>query len=122
MARSRGVALGKDTARRIIDRTRQAEGTAFDITGKWLPSDPAVGEDIIVKTPAGGIAARSGTTIYSELCSRCIESSDGEEKTLIETDEQIRVFNLYPDTVTGSTYVITSLTICGTRYVSGEPC
>ena len=86
------------------------------------PSDRAAGEDIIVKTPAGGIAARSGTTIYSELCSRCIESSGGEERTITETDEQIRVFNVYPDAVTGSVYVITGLTACGTRYVSGEPC
>jgi len=87
------------------------------------PSPPKFfGTDMVVKTPTGGIEARSGTTLKSAICTRCIETTDAEEKTLIETDEQIRVFNLYPDAVTGSVYVITSLTVCGTRYVSGEPC
>ena len=87
------------------------------------PQDRATrGTDIVVKTPAGGITARSGSTIYSAVCTRCIESSDGDQKTLSDTDEELVVFNLYPDAVTGSVYVVTSLTACGTRYVSGEPC
>lgn len=81
-----------------------------------------IGDDIVVKTPSGGILARSGATIYSAACKRCIETAGGDEKTLMETDEELVVFNLYPDAVTGSVYVITSLTACGTRYVSGEPC
>jgi hypothetical protein len=88
------------------------------------PQDlPPVGQDIIVKTPAAGIAARSGTTISSALCTRCIET-DGTSntKTLVDTDEELRVYNLYPDAVSGSVYVITSQTLHGTRYVSGEPC
>ena len=82
-----------------------------------------VGQDIIVKTPEAGIDARDDTTIYSALCTRCIEV-DGvsNEKTLVETDEELRIYNLYPDAVTGDVYVITSVTVHGTRYVNGEPC
>jgi len=83
----------------------------------------AVGQDIIVKTPAGGIAARSGTTISSAACTRCIEvDAASDKKTLVDTDESLQIYNLYPDAVAGDVYVITSLTLCGTRYVSGEPC
>lgn len=88
------------------------------------PQDlPPVGQDIVVKTPAGGIAAKSGTTISSALCTRCIEIDGASNtKTLVDTDEELRVYNLYPDAVTGEVHVITSLTLHGTRYVSGEPC
>ncbi len=81
-------------------------------------------KDVIVKTPVGGIAARDGTTIYSELCTVCVETSDGTagERTIADTDETVEVFNIYPDAVTGEVYVPTSLTIWGTRYVTGEPC
>ncbi len=82
-----------------------------------------VGQDIIVKTPPGGIAARVGTTIFSALCDRLIEiDGTANTKTLVETDEELRIYNLYPGVVTGDVYVITSLTLHGTRYVSGEPC
>jgi hypothetical protein len=81
-----------------------------------------IGQDIIVKTPSAGIAARCGTTIYSATCTRCIPIGDAEEMTITETDEELIVFNLYPDAVTGSAYVITSLEHTGIRFVSGEPC
>ncbi len=82
-----------------------------------------VGQDIIVETPPGGIAARDGTTIYSALCTRLIEvDGAANTKTLVETDEPLRIYNLYPDAVVGEVYVITSTTLHGTRYVSGEPC
>jgi len=88
------------------------------------PQDSSpVGQDIIVKTPEVGIDARSGTTIYSAACTRCIEVDGyGGEKTLVDTDETLQIYNFYPDAVAGDVYVITSLTLCGTRYVSGEPC
>jgi hypothetical protein len=87
------------------------------------PQDrPTRGSDILVKTPAGGIAARAGTTIFSAVCTRCVETSFADEKTILETDEPLVVFNIYPDAVTEEVFVITSLTASGTRYVSGEPC
>jgi len=82
-------------------------------------------KDIIVKTPVGGIAARSGNTIYSEMCTICVESATGVagERTMVDTDDTIEVFNIYTgDPVTGGVRVPTSLTIWGTRYVAGEPC
>lgn len=88
------------------------------------PQDLApVGQDIIVMTPEAGIDARDGTTIYSALCTRCIEvDSDSNTKAIVETDEELQIYNLYPDAVAGEIYVITSITLHGTRYVSGEPC
>lgn len=84
----------------------------------------ATPKDVLVKTPVGGIAARNGTTIYSSSCTRIVETSDGTagERELVETTETLEVFNIYPDAVTGEVIVPTSLTIWGTRYVTGEPC
>ena len=82
-----------------------------------------VGQDIIVKTPEAGIEARGSTVIYSAVCTRVIEVDDtSNRKTLVETGEELRIYNLYPDAVAGEVYVITSMTLHGTRYVSGEPC
>lgn len=85
---------------------------------------PTYGHDMIVKTPAGGIAARVGTTISSEACIKCVEADDGTPGELIihETDEEVAVYNIYPDDVAEEVYVPTGLTETGTRYVSGEPC
>ena len=89
--------------------------------GKTVPQTP---KDIIVLVPAGGIAARSTDTIYSEWCKVCVEVSDGTagQKTIVDTDDTVEVFNIYPDAVTELVRVPTSLTIWGTRYVTGEPC
>jgi len=85
---------------------------------------PEYGHDIIVKTPSGGIAARSSTTIYSATCTVCVEAETATagQKTIHETTEEIVVYNIYPDAVTELVYVPTSLTRKGTRYVTGEPC
>lgn len=75
------------------------------------------GAGMIVKTPAAGIAARSGTTIYSATCTRCVETSTADEKTILDTDEEIVVFNVHATDVAGDSYVTTDLTASGTRYV-----
>lgn len=82
------------------------------------------GRDLLVKTPAGGIDARDGTTIYSATCTVCImaETATEGEREIVETDSELIVYNLYPDAVTGSVYVPTGLLADGTRYVTGEPC
>jgi hypothetical protein len=82
------------------------------------------GRDLLVKTPSGGIPARSGTTVYSATCTVCIlaETSTEGEREIIETDSELIVYNVYPDAVTGSAYVPTGLLEDGTRYVNGEPC
>jgi hypothetical protein len=83
-----------------------------------------VAKDIIVKTPSGGIAARDGDTIYSAMCTICVESATGTagERTMADTTATVEVFNIYPDAVTELVRVPTSLTIWNTRYVTGEPC
>jgi hypothetical protein len=82
------------------------------------------GFDILVKTPSGGIPARSGTTIYGVECIVCAEAegSAAGEKLIIETSDRRMVYNIYPETVTEEVYVPTGLTWKGTRYVTGEPC
>jgi hypothetical protein len=84
------------------------------------PQDLApVGQDIIVKTPADGIDARDGTTISSAICTRCIEvDGTSNTKTLVDTDEEMRIYNLDLAAVAGEVYVTTSITLHGTRYVT----
>lgn len=83
-----------------------------------VPQTPlSRGSKILVKTPVGGIAARDGTTIYSSICTRCVETSTAEEKEILETDEELEVFNLDTTAVSGEIYVQTGLTLHGTRCV-----
>ncbi len=84
-----------------------------------VPQDLApVGQIIIVKTPEAGIDARVGTTISSAVCTRVIEiDSSSNEKTLVETDEELRIYNLETAAVAGEVYVTTGITLHGTRYV-----
>jgi hypothetical protein len=72
---------------------------------------------LLVKTPAGGIAARDGDTLSSATCTRCIESSEAGTKTLLDTDESITVYNPYEEDIPGDIYVLTGLTESGTRCV-----
>lgn len=82
------------------------------------PEDrPTRGSDILVKTPGGGIAARAGMTIYSAVCTRCVETSFADEKTILDTDEEVVVFNIYASDIVGDGYVMTGLTASGMRYV-----
>jgi len=74
------------------------------------------GQHVLVKTPAGGIEARDDDTIYWEKCTRCIERYTADEKEIVETDEEVIVFNLLDQSIPGSEYVTTALTECGTRY------
>lgn len=102
-----------------------AMAAAADSHRRGIPGNPPAetAVDIFVKTPAGGIAARSGNTIYSEWCAVVVETRSGAgEKTLKESGNTVEVFNVYPDAVTGEVIVPTGLTIWGTRYVTGEPC
>lgn len=85
-------------------------------------------EDYIVKTPAGGIAARSGTTVYSELCDvYTLEYSSDTEATLTAVLDgasayQVRVWNPWNEVVSGATYVMTARTKSGHRYPVCEEC
>jgi hypothetical protein len=72
---------------------------------------------LLVKTPAGGIAARDGGTLSSATCTRCIESSEAGTKTLLDTDESITVYNPYEEKIPGGIYALTGLTESGTRCV-----
>ncbi len=73
------------------------------------------GDKLLVKTPSDGIPARAGTTIYSAICTRLVETSTAVEKTLKETDEEIEVFNSELTPVLGEIYIQTGLTLHGTR-------
>ncbi len=77
-----------------------------------------VGQGIVVKTPEAGIDARDGTTISSAVCTRCIEVDGASStKTLVETDEELRIYNFNTSGVAGDSFVNTALALNGTRYV-----
>ncbi len=88
--------------------------------GKGVLS-PTYGQDLIVKTPADGIDARDGDTIYSATCIKCVavETATPGEKTLHETDEELIVCNYQDGSVSGDAFVNTALSPNGTRYVEG---
>lgn len=75
------------------------------------------GDKLLVKTPEYGIPARIGTDISSAICTILVETGPAEEKTLVETDEEIEVFNVETTSVGGGIYVQTGLTLHGTRCV-----
>ena len=85
----------------------------------------------VVKTPPGGIPARSGTTIYSALCDVyfvAIPSGDPEDRRELEaltdgsTPLQLRAFNLSTSDVAGNIYVVVDRLRNGEWYVVVEPC
>ncbi len=77
----------------------------------------ARGDKLLVKVHADGIPARNGTTISSAICTVLVETSTAEEKTLLETDDEVEVFNFDTADVSGGIYVQTGLTLHGTRCV-----
>ena len=82
-----------------------------------LPTVP--GQSVLVKTPSGGIDARSGTTIYSATCTKCVpaESATAGQKTIHETTDELQVYNVADQPVPGDIYVETVLTPNGNRQV-----
>ena len=85
----------------------------------------------VVKTPAAGIPARSGTDLHSVLCDAYRErfvTGGGVEGTLAAllnaagNPYQIEVHNLINDEVLGNKYVVTSRLLSGMRYVVVESC
>ena len=68
---------------------------------------------VIVKTPAGGILARAGMTVYSAICDRYfeIDSATVGQKTLTVlspggTAEKIRVYNFANGDVAGDKMIL----------------
>lgn len=99
----------------------------FGFTQGVIPEIPT--GDLIVKTPADGIPARSGTTIYSAMCDLYIEIESGTagQMTLAAlapggAAQQVRVYNLSNAAVGELRFVTVSLTQRGTRYVVLESC
>jgi hypothetical protein len=84
----------------------------------------AYGPDLLVKLPSTGIPGRTATTIYSATCTVCVEaeSSTAGQKTIVETADQVLVYNLCFEHAYGHPYLATGLTGSGTRYVHPCPC
>jgi hypothetical protein len=88
-------------------------------------------DDVVVMTPSGGIAARSGATCYGEDCAtyRIVDGdmTDGEItlEAIVDGDSAaitVEVYNLSNEAVGGSKYVVTSRLKSGHRYVIVESC
>jgi hypothetical protein len=85
---------------------------------------------MIATTPAGGIAGRSGTTIYGEWCNmswigRGVTTTERPIEELNDytgTRVRLLVFQTLTGDVAGSTNVDISCTEDGTLRVAGEPC
>lgn len=95
------------------------------------PQPEKAPDDVIVMTPAGGIAARSGTTIYGELCDtyRITDADPTDDEITLESivdgndnPIQVKVFNLSNGDVGADRYVVTSRLKSGHRYVVVESC
>lgn len=92
--------------------------------------------DLVIMTPASGIAGRSGLTIYSELCD-CYKEVDAvvstgqtvTTKTLTPitipgtgSTWQQRIYNMSSTAVEPSKIGVSSLTVFATRYIVLESC
>ncbi len=79
---------------------------------------PTYGQTVIVKTPANGIPARDGTTIFSKTCIKCVavENYMQGARTLHETGEELVVYNVDTAAVSGDAFIKTALSPNGTRY------
>jgi hypothetical protein len=117
-----------ETIRELVARIESLERR---LGGGLRPgeADPSPSpEDLIVKTPEGGIAARSGTTISSELCDvYTLEYSSDTEATLTAVTDgasayQVRVWNVWSEPIGSEVYVMTARMKSGYRYPVCEEC
>ena len=82
------------------------------------PQDLApVGQSILVKTPEDGIPARDENTVYYAKCKRYIQRNAPDGQEIVETDEEVIVYNLSNFRQPGDHPVGTALTECSIRYV-----
>lgn len=114
--------------RRFVRVADWWDRTHGQLTG--VTPEPATGH-IIVKTPAGGIAARTAgppALIASALCDRYFEVPDSAGYKVLKaatyggSAQQIRVYNLSSTAVGASKYVTAAKTANGTWYVVMESC
>jgi hypothetical protein len=80
---------------------------------------PEYGDDLIVETPRDGIPAATATIIYSALCYVCVpvQGTAADRRTVTRTNNTIRVFNVFCETVPGELKMPTGLLTTGERYV-----
>lgn len=83
-------------------------GSADSEHSDWhnIPSD---GSSLVAKSPGGGIAARSGTTVSSATCTVWQRSGT----TLSATTQTITVYNLSTTAVGNTVYIVATMTNIG---------
>lgn len=120
-----------DTVRELLSRIEELErrvmgGLQFGETPLRQAPD-----DVIAMTPAGGIAARDGTTCYGEECELYVvtdsDMTDGEFELTALVDGSgtaltATVYNISNEAVEGEKYVVTARLKSGHRYVVIESC
>ena len=84
--------------RRLADLERLVNSL---LTPKSKPRVIVGQSNLVAKSPSGGIAARSGTTISSAVCTIWTRSGS----TLSATSQTATVYNLSSSAVAGSVYV-----------------
>ena len=113
--------LLRDIKQLIESHGRQTKGNLSN-TPRDVPKAP---DDYIVKTPSGGIAARSGNAITGVSCAvyKLTGNITGGSLTMSAISGfALMVYNLSNEAVEGDKYVVTSLLKSGVRYVVLESC
>lgn len=95
------------------------------------PDIPQAPDDVVLWTPSGGIAARSGATVTGALCDtyRIVDSDPDDNEVTLEAildgnsaAVQVKAFNLSNAAVGGSRYVVSSRLRSGHRHIVVESC
>jgi len=120
MAPPKLTTLGPELLREIrwtIDRVKRMVGGDLRDDERKVPLAP---DDYIVKTPTGGIAARSGTTVYGEECDvyKLVGDVTSGELEMEEIEDfAVMVYNLSEDgNIEGDKHVASALLKGGARY------
>lgn len=76
-------------------------------------------DGFLMKTAAGGIPARSGTTAGKAACTLCMIANDG---TIAETNTSVDVYNPFGSDVSGTAYITVKVINGAQLVVDAEDC
>lgn len=80
-------------------------------------------DDLVARTPAGGIAGRTSSGLACELCDMyAVSGNIGDTAQLVDLERQEYVYNVSSTAVAESIYVATARFKSGHRYVIVESC
>jgi len=123
--------LSDEALRQVREVVRQTQGEARGTRAANVPPIAPGPECFIAKSPSGGIAARSGTTVSGEECDlyRTAEAVGTTDRTLSAmylsdgmTPNTRTVYNFSSEAVSANAWIIISRDKLGTWWVIAEEC